>query len=83
MPDGLMDPLALFTKGEFRSEPSPQPELLLYDHGEFPRTTGGVTILVRPDPGGSGGRRRGRMPKPDPREITDEELAIIMLFLDE
>ena len=79
----LMDGLALFTHGQFLAEANDRPDLLLMTHGEFPRTVGGVTVLVKPDQDGTGGRRRGRMPQPDRYEITDEELAIIMFFLDE
>lgn len=80
----LMDPLALYTHGEFRSRTSAQPELLLYTHGEFPRAgdqqRGGAPA---PSSATTIGGRSSRRPYRDPYEIDMDELAAALLLLDD
>jgi len=75
-----MDGLGLFTHGEFLDWDSPNPELMLYTHGEFPRPEtvvvgGGFTAVAKV---GTGGRRWKTE-----EEIALEELALGLLLLDD
>lgn len=86
-----MDPLALYTQGEFTDEDNECPELLLYTQGEFPRPLVGAEVEVAPEFGtgsagqGSGGRKR-RYWEPEPirrEQHALEAVATALLVLDD
>jgi len=79
----LMDPLGLFTQGEFTRYDNPDPGLLLFTQGEFPRPV--AVIAKRRDPGpkpGVGTGRRRRVYQPEIiRDRNEEEIIATMLLL--
>jgi len=81
----LMDPLALFTHGEFLCWDSDDPELLLYTHGEFPRPS--AVVVVDPEPPtfvpSRGGGEDDDWSQYQVPELTPEEIAMVLLLLDE
>jgi len=78
-----MDPLALFSHGEFLCFDDDDPELLFYTHGEFPRAASVVISKVPAIAGqGSGGKRRRRV-EPRVARINDEiEIVTALLMAD-
>lgn len=80
----LMDPLALFSHGEFLCFDNPDPELLLFSHGEFPRPARVPTGKGGPGglaPGVGSGRRARRVYKPEVVYDCDNPAIIAMLLL--
>jgi hypothetical protein len=86
-----MDPLGLFTHGEFQCEDTDDEELLLFTHGEFGRV-GATAIVDKPSKGDSGagqgqggGKRRRKLYQFEvPRRKDDiEAIATALLFASE
>jgi len=79
----FMDPLALFTHGEFPQFDHTCPELLLYTHGEFPRPV--IRKGIKKGSTAPGGKRRRRVIYPEVIWETDEEdaIAAALLLLDD
>jgi hypothetical protein len=75
-----MDSLGLFTHGQFLDYDNPDPELLLYSHGEFPRPS--AVVVVAKSPGASATRVGGSTPRRKP-DTDLEDWAIVLLLLDE
>ncbi len=79
---GCMDPLALFTQGQFLCFDNEDPELLLFTHGEFPCPVVVAVGGVGAAPGVGNAKRRVRRYKvPEIVYASDEEEAILLSLL--
>lgn len=85
----LLDPVGLFTHGEFQCFQNEDPDLLLFTHGEFPRP-GIAAPTGKPGAKGEGqgagvAKRRRRLYQPQVQRINDdiEAISIALLFAED
>ena len=81
----LLDPLGLFTHGEFTLYAHQDEPLLLFSHGEFPRsgTSGAIAVVDRPKTSEARGTRKRAIVPEILAPVDEEEILTILLAADE